>query len=236
MSCPLLLCCPLPSGLFRCACCRYTPCMKKTDNTLPPEQTVSDLAHLAWCALMALRLAQQDGQALSPLTIHTFLLRWLAAAQKQHRFPRSVAPELNSLLSLGRQKGPAAGLEQRLEGLLNACDNPVTSLPDLLRLTRAIEHLKSLGWVNAVLADDEWQPQTLIAEYAGAAAFLVRKSELGCKFEVSGRLTGEMTFMVVGDSGVVVDALRARGLGCTLREQHMRGCFLTLVPPADTQE
>lgn len=210
--------------------------MKHTHNTLPPEQTVVDLAHLAWCARVALCLAQQDGQALSPLTIHTFLLRWLAAAQKQRRFPRSVAPELNSLLSLGRQKGPAAGLEQRLEGLLNACDNPVTSPPDLLRLTRAIEHLKSLGWVNAVVVDDEWHPQTLIAEYAGVAAFLVRKSELGRKFEVSGRLTGEMTFMVVGDSGVVVDALRARGLGCTLRGQHSGGCLLTLVPAADLPE
>ncbi|EPA7335171.1 DUF2913 family protein [Escherichia coli O13,129, 135:H26] len=40
-----------------------------------------------------------------------------AGAQKQRRFPRSVAAELDRLLSLGRQKGPAAGLEQRLEYL-----------------------------------------------------------------------------------------------------------------------
>lgn len=86
--------------------------MKKTHNTLPPEQTVSDLAHVAWCALVALRLARQDGQALSPLTMHTFLVRWLAGAQKQRRFPRSVAPDIDSLLRLGRMKGPAADLPQ----------------------------------------------------------------------------------------------------------------------------
>lgn len=127
---------------------------------------MADLAHLAWCARIAQRLAPQDGQALSSLTIHTFLLRWLAAAQKQRRFPRSVAPELDRLLGLGRTKGPAAGLELRLEDLLNASSNPVMQASDLFRLTQAIEHLKSQDWVNAVVSDDEWQPQTLIAEYA----------------------------------------------------------------------
>lgn len=57
--------------------------------TVNPEQTVADLAHLAWSALVALRLAQRDGQALSPLMAHTFLVRWLATTQKQRRFPRS---------------------------------------------------------------------------------------------------------------------------------------------------
>ncbi|MFP2240988.1 DUF2913 family protein [Pseudescherichia vulneris] len=47
--------------------------------------------------------------------VHTFLLRWLSSTQKQRRFPRSVAPDIESLLKLGRQKGHATGLHQRLE-------------------------------------------------------------------------------------------------------------------------
>ncbi|WP_436883526.1 hypothetical protein [Enterobacter asburiae] len=86
---------------------------------------------------------------------------------------------------------------------------------DLLCLTRAIENLTSPGWLNAAVVADEWQPQTLFAEYAGSVAFLVRKPELGRKFEVSGRLTGEITVMVVGDREAVVDALSTRGLVCT---------------------
>src|SRR5690606_6761653 len=94
------------------------PAMNKTNLTaLPPEESLADLAHFAWCALVGLRLAQQDGQALSPLTIHTFLVRWLADAQKQRRFPRSVASDIDSLLRLGRMKGPAADLQQRLQYL-----------------------------------------------------------------------------------------------------------------------
>lgn len=122
------------------------PTMKKTNDTaLPPEESLADLAHFAWCALVGLRLAQQDGQALSPLTTHTFLLRWLAAAQKQRRLPRSVALDIDSLLRLGRQKGLAADLQQRLQYLLDSCSNPVSQQSDLFRLTHAIEYLRSQG-------------------------------------------------------------------------------------------
>ncbi|EBI8775588.1 DUF2913 family protein, partial [Salmonella enterica] len=39
--------------------------------------------HLAWCALVALALARQDGGARSPAQENLFLTRWLATALKQ---------------------------------------------------------------------------------------------------------------------------------------------------------
>lgn len=74
--------------------------------------------------------------------VHTFLMRWLAAAQKQRRFPRSVAADLEKLLRLGRQKGPAADLHQRLEHLWLACSGSVSHPSDLYRLAQAIKTLK----------------------------------------------------------------------------------------------
>ncbi len=207
--------------------------MKKTHNTLPPEQTVSDLAHLAWCALMALSLAQQEGQALSPLTIHTFLVRWLADAQKQRRFPRSVATDIDSLLRLGRQKGLAAGLLRRLEYLWHSCAEPMTQQSALFRLTHAIEHLKSLGWVNAMVSDEEWVPETLSAEYANTSALLVRKSELQRHFNEQGQQTAPVEFVVIGEGRVVGDAFDARGLRYTTGEQQAGGYLLSLLPVAD---
>ncbi len=204
--------------------------MKKTHNTLPPEQTVSDLAHLAWCALMALRLAQQDGQALSPLTIHTFLVRWLADVQKQRRFPRSLAADIDSLLRLGRHKGLAAGLLNRLEYLWHSCTEPVSQQSALFRLTHAIEHLKSLGWVNAVVSDEEWVPETLFAEYANASALLVRKSELQRHFTDEGKQSAPVVFVVAGEVCVVGDAFGARELRYTTGEQHAGGYLLSLLP------
>ncbi|MGQ8702582.1 DUF2913 family protein [Serratia marcescens] len=208
--------------------------MKKTNDTaLPPEESLADLAHFAWCALVGLRLAQQEGQALSPLTIHTFLVRWLAAAQKQRRFPRSVATDIDSLLRLGRQKGPAAGLLKRLEYLWQSCSNPVSQQSELFRLTHAIEHLKSQGWINAVVTDEEWEPGSLYVEYADVSALLVRKSELQRHFTDKGQQSASVDFIVVGDRCVVGDILDARELRYAIREQHAGWCLLSLRPSAE---
>jgi len=212
----------------------YSRPMKNSSPLFPPEQTAADLANLAWCALIALRLAQQEGQALSALTLHTFLLRWLAVAQKQRRFPRSVAPDIESLLRLGRQKGPSAELHQRLEYLWHSWSTPLTQQSDLFRLTQAIEQLKSQGWINAVVADDEWELQRLQAEYADAAAFLVKKSMLVRQFSEDGRLLGPLDFLVVGDCGAVGEALSNGGLHYVTKEQHDGGGRVILMPLSET--
>lgn len=206
--------------------------MKKNHIVLPPEESLADLAHLAWCALVGLRLVQQDGQALSPLTIHTFLVRWLADAQKQRRFPRSVASDIDSLLRLGRQQGPAAGLLKRLEYLHQSCTEPVTQQSDLFRLTHAIEYLRTQGWVNAVVSDEEWLPESLCAEYADVSALLVRKSELQRHFTEEGKQSAPVDFIVIGDRRVVSEALDERGLSYMTGEQHAGGCLLSLLPSA----
>ncbi|EFA7466528.1 DUF2913 family protein [Escherichia coli] len=204
--------------------------MKNTYSPLSPDQTITDLAHFAWCALVGLRLAQQEGQALSPLTIHSFLLRWLATAQKQRRFPRSVAPDIDSLLCLGRQKGPGALLHERLEYLWQTCCGELSLQADQIRLTHAIETLKSQGWINAVVADDEWVPEALYVEHADVAVLLVRKSELLRHFTEEGQQSAPVDFIIVGDSRRVGDVFDARALRYMLREQHTGWCILTLVP------
>ncbi|MGR7464326.1 DUF2913 family protein [Klebsiella aerogenes] len=185
-----------------------------------PEQTVTDLTHLAWCALVALRLAQRDGQALSPLMAHTFLLRWLATAQKQRRFPRSVAADIESLLQLGRQKGPTAVLYKRLEYLYESCSSPVSRQSDLFRLTYAIKALKAQGWVNATVDDHEWDLPALAAEYTDVSALLVKKSDLVCCFAKDGRLTAPLVFAVKGDTKVVRAAFTEQTLTCTISAQE----------------
>ncbi|WP_149330570.1 MULTISPECIES: DUF2913 family protein [Citrobacter] len=206
--------------------------MKKHPTVLPPDESMADLAHFAWCALVSLRLAQQDGQAVSPLTIHTFLVRWLGTAQKQRRFPRSVASDIDSLLRLGRQKGPVAGLLTRLEYLHQSCTEPLAQQSDLFRLTHAIEYLRSQGWVNAVVTDDEWGPASLYAEYADVSALLVRKSELQRHFTEQGQQSAPVDFIVVGDSRGVEEAFDARDLCYATGEQHTGWCLLSLLPAA----
>lgn len=95
--------------------------------------------HLAWCALVALVLARQNGDALSPAQENLFLTRWLAAALKQRRFSRDVTPDLEWLLKQGRQLGVGAKLAGKLDYLWRSCSRELAEQNDLFRLTYALE-------------------------------------------------------------------------------------------------
>ncbi|OKB64770.1 hypothetical protein BHU62_20965 [Serratia marcescens] len=194
--------------------------MKKTHDTLPPEQTVTVLAHFAWCALVALRTAQQEGQALSLLSTHAFLLRWLAVAYKQKRFPRAIASDIEGLLALGRQKGLSASLHHRLEYLWGSCSAPVPMQSDLHRLTFAIEKLKSQGWINAVVSDGDWGQEALAEEYGDTAALLVRKSALTGGFSDEGKLVAPVEFLVTGNLSACTEVFQTYALPAVIQESN----------------
>ncbi|MEE4407097.1 DUF2913 family protein [Enterobacter mori] len=204
--------------------------MKKTKTTQQPsaEQTVADLAHLSWCALMALHLAWLDGQVLSPLSTHTFLMRWLAIARKQHRFPKSVAGDIDTLLALGRKKGPNAGLHSRFGELWHTGNKPTAEQSELHRLAYAIEKLKTLGWINAIVGDEEWCSDNLAAEYKDIPALLMRKTDLQHHFSEKGRLTSTVDMMAVGDADNVIDVFSGYALLVSVRQRQAGWHVLTL--------
>ena len=119
------------------------------------------------------------------------------------------------------------------EYLHQSCTEPLAQQSDLFRLTHAIEYLRAQGWVNAVVSDEEWEPESLYAEYADVSALLVRKSELQRHFTEQGRQSAPVDFIVAGDSRVVGDILSVRELRYVIREQHEDGCLLSLLPSAD---
>lgn len=204
--------------------------MKKSPLSISPEQSVTALAHLAWCALVALRTAQQVGQALSPLSTHAFLLRWLTVAYKQKRFPRSIASEIEGLLTLGRKQGLAASLISRLEYLWTSCAGLVSAQSDLYRLTCVIDYLKAEGWINAVIPDEEWHPASLQAEYAGQSAFLVSSSALSQGFCENGKLQTLISFLVTGNISTVMALLDAQSLSYDVDPLHAGGMMVILLP------
>jgi hypothetical protein len=190
--------------------------MKKSLPSVSPEQTVADLAHFAWCALVALRTAQHDGQAVSPLAVHTFLLRWLAVAQKQKRFSRTIAFDIEGLLVVGRKKGLAASLPERLEALWASCTRPASVQSDLYRLTYVIGQLKTQGWINAVVSDDDWDSETLTEEYNDTAALLVKKSALTRGFSDEGKLLVPVEFKVAGDMSACMEVFQTHALSAVM--------------------
>jgi len=167
------------------------------------ENCTAPLAHLAFCALVALAFARRDGVAGTPGADNLFLVRWLATAQKQKRFPKSVAVDIAWLLERGRKHGPAGRLVQHLEYLWRSCSGDLKAQSDLFRLTRDTETLKDRGRDSVVLTGR----QKADAFPAGRNAFYVTKGILSASCDRDGRLLCPYEVTVTGDARVFVAAL-----------------------------
>ncbi|MFN3070406.1 DUF2913 family protein [Serratia sp. J2] len=174
-----------------------------------PDQTTRDLAHLAFCALVALQTAVQDGAVTSPMAEHFFIVRWLATAQKQKRFPKTIAIDIQLLLDKGRKQGIGAKLKSHLEYVWRSCSGEIQQQSDLFRLTYTLESLKVLGWRNELVTPAEWDSEALDDV---APAMYVIKAALQSAFTSEGQLVTPLTFKVVGDTQIVVDAMTANSL------------------------
>ncbi|WP_145033878.1 DUF2913 family protein [Pantoea ananatis] len=100
--------------------------------------------HLAWCGLVALQLAKQDGTVITPAQESLFLTRWLAVAEKQRRFRKELASDIRWLLKEGREKGVRADLTGKLEYLWRSGSADLLAQNDLYRLQHALQQTKPL--------------------------------------------------------------------------------------------
>lgn len=116
-----------------------------------------DAAHLAWCALMALHFALQDGTVTSHYAANLFLTRWLAEARRQRRFPKSVAEDINILLYHARGTGMQVDLVEKLNSMWMSCSGQYQPFSDYVRLKLAIEMIKGNQWHYIVQSEAEWQ-------------------------------------------------------------------------------
>lgn len=189
------------------------------------ENTPHALGHLVFCALIALALERQQGGAATPFAENLFLLRWLATAQKQKRFPKTVAVDIAWMLERGRQYGPTGKLRQHLEYLWRSSCNLETQ-SDLFRLTHAIETLKDQGWHNTLLDAKTWQAQLSLPAELGDGIF-VEKQALSDGYTQEGQHIQPVVFRVVGEVAAVIEHLA----GYRLTGQHTGtvGGYHTLV-------
>lgn len=143
--------------------------------------------HLAWCDLVALALARQNGDVLSPAQENLFLTRWLATALKQRRFSRDVAPDIEWLLKQGRQLGVSAKLVSKLNYLWRSCTGELSEQNDLFRLTYALETAKDMSWNYRLLSDREWSGRYALALNAGVNGIYLSRTNLDAAFDDDGR-------------------------------------------------
>ncbi|HBC1344172.1 TPA: DUF2913 family protein [Escherichia coli] len=156
-------------------------------------------AHLAWCALVALALARQNGDVVSPVQENIFLTRWLATALRQRRFSRDVAPDIEWLLKQGRQLGVNAQLASKLNYLWHSCTGELSEQNDLFRLNHALETAKAMSWNYRVLSDREWSGRNAVALNASVNGIYLSRSSLDAAFDDDGRQINPLIVLLTGN-------------------------------------
>jgi len=200
-------------------------------ETDSPESATRALSHLAFCALVALALARQEGAVGTPWAENLFLTRWLATAQKQKRFPRCVASDIALLLEHGRSHGPAASLRQKFDYLWCACSGDITAQSDLFRLTWATDMLKDNVWGSKVMSATEWATGE-IPVFAQENGFWVEKEALHAAFNPAGALQSPVAFHVTGDIPAFIRMMTDYGLPAVVTDRTPQYHTVTLLPAA----
>ncbi|MDU3756567.1 MAG: DUF2913 family protein [Klebsiella pneumoniae] len=167
--------------------------------------------HLAWCALVALALARQNGDVLSPAQENLFLTRWLAAALKQRRFSRDVAPDIEWLLKQGRQLGVNAKLAGKLNYLWRSCSGALSEQNDLFRLTHALETAKDMGWNYRLLTEREWSGRNAVTLNTGVNGIYLSRTSLDVAFNENGQQINPLTARLTGNIAGVGELFESCG-------------------------
>ncbi|EGC7113074.1 DUF2913 family protein [Salmonella enterica] len=163
---------------------------------LTTKRPDTELAHLAWCIIVAVKLARKEGKSLTPLQTHMFIMRWLSSAQKRKVFPKSLAPDIIWLQEQGKQKGPAARLYSKVEYIWLASSGELANQSTLFRFTCMIDTLRSMGWKDYLLSDADWDNGWKSS--TEISAVYTQKSRLPCSFTETGELISPLELRVTG--------------------------------------
>lgn len=84
-------------------------------------RSMEKTGHLAWCALVALHTAREEGLVVSKSQENLSICRWFALAKKQRHFSRDVATNIDWVRREGRTLGVHARLHHKLDYLWHSC-------------------------------------------------------------------------------------------------------------------
>ncbi|MEB6855242.1 DUF2913 family protein [Escherichia coli] len=168
-------------------------------------------AHLAWCALIALHLARQEGHIHSESRENLFLVRWLAGAEKQRRFSRDVATDISWLLKQGCLYGVNARLRSKLDYLWRAGSGDILGQTDMFRLTWGLDALKGYRWGYYVLYDSEWSGRHRMRLSPDVNAVSLLQSSLERAFADDGSQLHSVRVKVNGNAAALEALLNSSG-------------------------
>ncbi|HAT1681586.1 TPA: DUF2913 family protein [Klebsiella oxytoca] len=192
------------------------------------KRPADDLAHLAWCLLVALRLAQQEGRAVTALQQHLFIMNWLSTAQKRKLFPKTVARDILWLLTQGRQHGSDARLVRKVDFIWRTSRNILEQQSALFRFAYFTETLKSAGWQDYLLSETEWVAYS--RKETVRQAIYTPQAQLPLSFSELGELTAPLELRLTGDTEGILPLLTQYCLRAEQRPDEQGFHILMLMP------
>lgn len=176
--------------------------------------------HLAWCALIALHTAREDGTVSSESQENLFITRWFAMAKKQRRFARDVATDIDWILNQGRTLGVRARLRNKLDYLWRSCSGELREQNDLFRLTYALELATQHDWVYHVLNDTQWCGRQQVKLNPAVNSVFVLKSALDSSFCNNGNQLHPLPAKIGGQTEGLNALLRSCGWEAVSNDQE----------------
>lgn len=167
--------------------------------------------HLAWCGLVALRMAHRDGVVNSPAQENLFLCRWLAAAEKKRLFRKELASDIKWLLKEGRERGLRADLPGKLEYLWRASRGDLLEQSDLFRLQHVIHAIKLTGINFDVLTESEWEGKYAFRISETVPGLYLRKCDLDNGFNYNGEQSKPISVRITANVAALDDLLTRAG-------------------------
>lgn len=192
------------------------------------KRPTEELAHLAWCLLVAVKLSQKQGKLRTDLQIHMFIMQWLTTAQKRKLFPRSVAQDILWLIHEGKRYGFSAKLHRKLEYIWRASSGELLKQSVLFRFTFFIETLKTMDWRDFLLSPQEWH--SYHRESVTANAVYTPKAELHPAFSDGGELIKPLEIRFTGDISGVFPLLEQCHLRAEQRPDEEGFSVIILLP------
>lgn len=156
-------------------------------------------AHMAWCALIALHTARQDGKVQSETQENIFIIRWLAEAKRTRRFSRDTARDIDWLLKQGRTLGLQAKMPFKLDFLWKATTGSLEEQSDLYRLSHGLDMAREYMWVYQVLSDEHWQGRKRLTLNSGVNSIYILKTSLYAAFDEAGKQQAPVRARITGN-------------------------------------
>lgn len=167
--------------------------------------------HLAWCGLVALYIARQDGIVCSSAQENLFLCRWLATAEKKRLFRRELGSDIQWLLKEGREKGLRADLSGKMEYLWRASHGDLLDQNDLYRLQHIMHAVKLTGINYGVLTERDWGGKHAVRLSEKVPGIYLRKADIDSGFNKDGQQLKPLSVRITANVSAVDELLKRAG-------------------------